>query len=83
MLLLLLLPLLLVSVVVVVELLLMRKHALRFVDDAGMVNADAVNDDDDNVTPTLVSVAKDDNNAHPTIAVAENVGTLVMFSFQS
>ena len=81
---LLLLPLLLVSVVVVVvvvELLLMRKDTLRLFDDAGMVNADAVNDDD--VTPTLVSVAKDDNNAHPTIVVAENVGTLVMLSFQS
>lgn len=60
----------------------MRKDGLRFFDDDVMVNADAVNDDDDD-TPTLVCVAKEDNNAHPTKAVAENVATLAMVSFQS
>ena len=64
------------------ELLLVRKDGMRFFDDDVMVNADAVNDDDDK-TPTLVSVAKDDNNAHFTIAVAEIVATLAMVSFQS
>ncbi len=62
----------------------MRKDGLRFLDDDVMVNADALNDDDDDDnTPTLVSVAKDDNNAHPTIAVAEIVAALAMVSFQS